>query len=95
MVLPTQKAERADVELDPEVTGAKMPSSVRARYSVVRVLEVPDGVVGVSSCRSKQVIRIVYESGAVPADGVTDRSGIQKALSHARSLLARRSDIEA
>ena len=78
-----------------KVTGANMPASCRSRYSVVRVLEVADGLVDVPSVRSKQVIRVVYESRAVPADGMTERSGLQQALSHANGLIANRADTEA
>lgn len=49
----------------------------------------------VSSYRAKSVIRVVYESDAVPAGGTTVRSGFQKALAKARDLVPRRSEIEA
>jgi hypothetical protein len=78
-----------------KITGANMPASCRARYRIVRVLEVADGVEDVHSVRSKAVIRVVYESVAVPAAGVTERSGLQKALAKARALVDNRADIEA
>jgi hypothetical protein len=77
-----------------KVTSASMPASCRAAYSVVRVLEVPDGVAAVASVRSKEVIRVVYESGAVPSYGVTERSGIQRALAYANHLIATRDAVE-
>lgn len=78
-----------------KVTGANMPASCRSRYSVVRVLEVPKGVEDVSSCRSKQVIRIVYESRPVPHAGTTERSGKQQVLAKARAIVAGRAAEEA
>lgn len=78
-----------------KVTGAKMPSSVKSPYSIVRVLEVTTGVADVSSCRANDVIRIVWESAAVPTGGTTARSGYQKNIAYARDLIARRTEIEA
>lgn len=77
-----------------KVTGAKMPASCRARYSVVRVLEVRAGVEDVASCRSKEVVRVVYESHAVPHGGTTPRSGMQQELAYARALVADRDAID-
>lgn len=77
-----------------KTTGAKMPASCRARYSIVRVLEVPDGVYDVPSCRSKQVIRIVHESHAVPAEGKTHLSGLGRAQTFAEQMVNNRRDIE-
>lgn len=78
-----------------QIVSAKMPASCRSHYVVIRVLEVDDGVEHVSTCRAKEVRRIVDQSGAVPAYGTTPRSGRQQAMAHARSLIARRSAIEA
>jgi hypothetical protein len=71
-----------------KVSGASMPASCRSQYSKVRVLEVADGVTDVPTVRSKSVIRVVYESRAVPSRGLTDRSGLQRALGYARGLIA-------
>ena len=78
-----------------QIASAQMPRSCRSRYVVIRVLEVDAGIDHVSSCRAKEVRRIVYDSGAVPYAGATARSGRQKAMTHARSLITRRSAIEA
>jgi hypothetical protein len=78
-----------------QTVGANMPSSVRARYVVIRVLEVDAGVTSATSCRDKTVRRIRYDSGPVPYAGSTPRSGRVRAMSHAQSMIARRAEIEA
>lgn len=74
--------------------GAQMPASCRSRYSIVRVLEVKAGVTDVPSVRSKDVIRVVWESGAVPHGGTTTRSGYVKAWAKARDMITHRNEIE-
>jgi hypothetical protein len=77
-----------------KITGAKMPASCRSPYSVVRVLEVEAGVTEVHSVRARAVIRVVYESPAVPAGGTAAHSGLQRALARANGIVARRFQIE-
>jgi hypothetical protein len=77
-----------------KITGAKMPASCRSAYSVVRVLEVTAGVTDVKSVRSKEVLRVVHESVAVPAGGTAAHSGRQRALARAEGIVARRWEIE-
>jgi hypothetical protein len=78
-----------------QIVGAQMPASCRSRYVNIRVLEVDAGVDHVTSCRAKEVRRIVYDSGPVPHAGSTPRSGRVRAMSHAQSMIARRAEIEA
>jgi hypothetical protein len=78
-----------------QIAGAQMPASCRSRYVNIRVLEVAAGVEHVSSVRSKEVRRVIYESGPHPADGRTERSGRVQAMAIAQSMIARRAEIEA
>jgi hypothetical protein len=77
-----------------QIAGAKMPASCRSYYVNVRVLEVETGVEHVSSVRSKEVRRVVYESGPHPADGRTERSGRVQAVRKANTMIANRKSIE-
>jgi hypothetical protein len=77
-----------------QIAGAQMPASCRSPYVVIRVLEVDAGVDHVSSCRAKEVRRIVYESAAVPRSGSTPRSGRMRAEMKASDMIAQRKQIE-
>jgi hypothetical protein len=78
-----------------QIVRAQMPASCRGRYVVIRVLEVDAGVDRVTSCRAKEVRRVVYESAPVPAGGTTARSGRVQAMTRAQDMITRRREIEA
>ena len=78
-----------------QIAGALMPASCRSRYVVIRVLEVDAGTDHVSSCRAKEVRRVVYESRPVPFAGTTPRSGRVQAMTKAQDMITRRREIEA